>query len=147
MKKKIRKTIPENIGRRWIRVLDPIFHQRIHVLLNHTDEDYRKWLKRIKAKDKEPVSYTDFAGFSSDVSNKDGKTEWIICVHHFNWAIKCQGTLIHEIVHTVIKLFKSNNIPFNDDTQEFIAHQIGNIYEEVATKLLVPIRQKKPRSK
>lgn len=143
-RKKIKKvTIPENIGRRYFKVYDAVFGRRVHVLLNHTPEQYAKWLNKVDARDVGTKDFDDFAGFSSTIAVRDKPTEFLIYVRHFNWAIKCQGTLIHEIVHTVIKIWDSNNIPHTYDTQEFLAHSIGNMYEDIARKLLVPLKDKK----
>jgi hypothetical protein len=131
-------TIPDKIPKRYLVVYDSIFKRRVHVLLNHTPKEYAKWLTKIKATDDDPDGLDDFSGFSSLISVGDRPTEFLIYIKHFDWCIKDQGTLIHEIVHTVIKIFSSNNIPFNHDTQEFIAHAVANLYEDIVHKLLVP---------
>lgn len=133
---KKRKTIPENIGKRYIKVDDSIFKQRVHILLNYTPEDYAKWLTKIGAKDVSTKSFNSFAGFSSAMEKEDEPDQYIIYVKRFNWAIKCQGTLIHEIVHTIVKIFNANNIPYNMDTQEFLAQEVSNMYEDIACKLI-----------
>lgn len=140
MKKKIiHKTIPEKIGSKTFTLYDPIFSQRVYVLLNQDEESYARWLTRHKVKDvgKKDMSLTMFQGFSSWIEDADGTREYIILLKHFDWTIKHQGTLIHEIVHTIIKIWDSNNIPYNADTQEFLAHSIGNLYEMISRKLLV----------
>ncbi len=136
MSNKPKKIIPEKIGRRYFQIYDSIFGRRVHVLLNHTPQDYEKWLNKRKIKDIGIKKFDDFAGWSTEIESSDGQTELIIFICRFNWAIKCQGTLIHEITHTVVKLFNQNHIPFNSDTQEFFAHLISRMYEEIAHKLL-----------
>ena len=138
MKKK-RKRIPEIIGKRWLKITDSIFKQRVHVLLNYTPEDYAKWLTKVGAKDVSNKSFDNFSGFSSSMEKEGEPDQYIVYVKNFNWAIKCQGTLIHEIVHTIIKIFDANNIPYNLDTQEFLAQEVSNMYEEIAEKLLVKV--------
>lgn len=135
----MKKRIPHSIGKRYFQIYDGIFARRVHVLLNYTPQDYEKWLNTKKIKDVGIKNFNDFAGWSTEIESSDGQTELIIFVSHFNWAIKCQGTLIHEITHTVVKLFNHNNIPFNSDTQEFFAHLISRMYEDIAHKLLQKI--------
>lgn len=137
MKKNIIKTIPRVIPARTFEVYDSIFKQRVHVLLNHKPEDYAKFLTKIKAVDTSIKAFDSFAGFSSSIDIDGKPSEYMIWLRDFQWTIKSQGTLIHEITHTVIKIFLANNIPFVPETQEFIAHQIANMYEDIAEKLLV----------
>ena len=135
-----KKTIPDNIGKRVLKIYDPIFSRRIHVLLNHGPSDYEKWLNKNKIKDVSSKEFDDFAGFCTNITSSEGQTEILILIRKFNWAIKCQGTLIHEITHAVVSIFNQNNIPFTTETQEFFAHMISRIYEEVARKLLVFVK-------
>ena len=137
MKKKVIKTIPEKIPKRYFAVYDSIFKQRVHVLLNHTNQEYQKWLKRNKVKDIVEKDYNDFQAWVLEFTTEKGATERIIFIHTFQWAIKHQGSLIHEIVHIIIKIWQFNSIPYNEDTQEFLAHSIANLYEDIAKKLLV----------
>ncbi len=138
-KKKIIKTIPDLIPKRYFRVYDSIFQQRVHVLLNHTAKDYEKWLNKNKVKDLECKNFDDFQGWVSQFTSEKGKTERILFLPDFQWTIKQQGTLIHEIVHVIIRIWQFNNIPYNADTQEFLAHSIGNMYEDISRKLLVVV--------
>lgn len=131
-----KRVIPDPIPKRYFVVYDAIFKQRVHVLLNHTPEQYQQWLNRNKVKDIDVKNFGDFQAWVSEFTTEKDKTERIIFMPTFNWAIKHQGSLIHEITHIIIKIWQFNNIPFNADTQEFIAHSIGNMYEDIAEKLL-----------
>ena len=136
----MKKTIPDKIGKKTFRVFDPIFRQRIYVLLNQDQNDYVKFLTKHKVKDVETDKfYFDrISGFSTFVEMGEGEPRmYLIILKEFNWAIFHQGTLLHEIVHIVIKIFDANNIPFNADTQEFIAHSVARLFEDIAYKLLV----------
>lgn len=136
-KNKKKKIIPENIGKRYFKVYDAVFLRKVHVILNHTPEEYGKWLTKYKVKDVEKTKFDDFAGFSTEITAENEQTEMVIYQRRFNWSINCQGTLIHEITHTIVKIFAANNIPFTFETQEFFAHMIGRMYEDIAHKLLV----------
>lgn len=133
------------VGKQCFTVRDGIFHCKIHVFLNYSSEDFVKWAKSKKAVQ---FGYDDnaeanFAGYSTEMSAPGVPTEWIIVLKSFDWTITDQGTLIHEIVHTVIKIFATNNIPFIPETQEFIACMIGNMYEEVAAQIRSSLQRKK----
>lgn len=142
MQKKIKKkkTIPSEISKKYFVVYDAVFDQKVHVLINHTAEDYQKWLNRYKVKDVSVKDFNNFAGWVSEFTTEKETTERLLFIPRFKWAIKCQGTLIHEIVHVIIKIWSANNIPFNEDTQEFLAHSIGRLYESIAHKLLVNVK-------
>ena len=135
-----KKTLPDKIPKRYFVITDCIFNQQIHILLNHTPKQYEQWLNRKKVKDIAEKNYGDFAGFTSSLENEKGRTEWIIFVADFQWTIKNMGTLIHEITHAIIRIWQHNNIPYNADTQEFLAHSISNLYEDIARKLLVFVK-------
>ena len=136
--KKRKKTIPETIPPKHIIVYDAIFQQQVDVLLNYSPEKYEKWLNRNKIKDIEVKQYAEkrFAGWTSEYEVEDGVIKALIFLPTFQWAIKHQSTLIHEITHVIIKIWARNNISFNADTQEFLAHSIGNMYDDIAHKLL-----------
>lgn len=131
------KRIPKKLPKKYIEVFDPIFSRRINVLLNYTPEEYASWLTRNGIKDVTDKDFDDFAGFCTSIQCEDGQTEILIYIKTFHWTILCQGTLIHEITHAVVRIFNLNNIPFTTETQEFFAHMIGRIYESIAEKLVI----------
>ncbi len=124
----------KKIGSRHIKLYDPIFKQEIHVFLNTPDKEYIRWQKRVGVEEVDRVSNT-FLGFSSVLTSDEDPPMYLIYIRDFQWTIKNQGTLIHELAHTVVKLWDTNNIKFNQDTQEFYAHTIANLYEDIAVKL------------
>ena len=132
MKKKKISTYPKHAV-----IYDRIFNQQVDVFLNYTPDMYTKWLTRERVIDVVEKNISDFSGWTSDYEDANGRTKSILFIPKFNWSIKSQGTLIHEIVHIIIKIWARNNIPYNYDTQEFLAHSIGNMYEDIAEKLLV----------
>lgn len=139
MKRKQQKSkkLEPLVGKHYFLIKDSIFHRPVHVLLNHTRKDYEKWMIK-RGVTKEELSSsgdTNFMAWSSVMSSSDKPDEWIIFVKDFDWTIKDQGSLIHEITHTVMKIFSANNIPFQLETQEFIAHSIGNMYEDICRQI------------
>lgn len=142
----MKKTIPENIKPKHFVVYDDIFKQQVDVFINYNADMYTRWLNKNKIKDIDLKCFDNFAGWVSGYDDEDGKTKFILFMPVFQWAIKHQATLIHEITHAVIKIWQKNNIPFTPDNQEFLAHSIGNMYDDIAHKLLVPVTNKR-RSK
>lgn len=136
------------IGKRHFQVRDCIFNRTVHVLLNYSDSDYERWRKRLGDTNFEAgLDKTNFAGFTAQMDWPNRPSEWLICIREFDWKIADQGTLVHEIVHVVIKIFDQNNISFNVDTQEFLAHAIGNLYEDIAAKIWNKQLRAKAKSK
>lgn len=138
------------LGKVVLELDEAIFNRRVHVLLNHSASEFESWAKKLGFEFDPPIDPThreiNFSGFSTCLHETGKPTRWVIVVHDFQWTISDQGTLIHEIVHTIVKIFASNNIPFNEHTQEFLAHDIGNLYEAVAAKL-VPPKKRAPHGK
>ena len=113
-------------------------------MLNYSDADYFAWERKMGAKSGVPQNLDEFVAFSCSMEARGKPTEWIVLLKHFDWTIADQGSLIHEIVHTVVKIWASNNIPVTPDNQEFLAHSIGRLYEDIAG---VVWKKKKRRSK
>jgi hypothetical protein len=131
------------IGKRHFTVEESIFHRKVLVFLNHSGDEvdavlnhgFDKVVYQDSEEDRARKNF-NFSGFSTAVSFSDEPTKWVIAVRDFQWTIKDQGTLIHEIIHTIIKIFETNSIPLNLDTQEFFAHDVSNLYEAIAVKLI-----------
>lgn len=138
-----RKKDQNEVGKRYFRVQDSIFKRTVHVLINYDHGEYMRWAQRYGCTFEGDIGNEhNYSGFSSVIDIKDKPSEWIIVLHSFNWCIQDQGTLVHEVTHTIVKIFKENNIPFNDHTQEFLAHNIGNMFEDIAQKLFWKRRSK-----
>jgi hypothetical protein len=124
------------IGKKYFIIRERIFNRKVNVFLNYSGKDFNKWCnkKNYKQDDHEEKD-NDLIGFSTEMSGEDTPTEWIIVCNNFDWTIKDQGTLIHEIVHTVIKIWNRNNMKVCLETQEFFAHEINNLYEDICCKI------------
>lgn len=135
----------EKIGKRYFWVREPVFHRKVHIFLGYSSKEFDQWWARGHKviKPIEDETYNDnFHDFSTEI-NQDGKaTEWCIVLGDFNWTIDHQGSLIHEVVHTVVKIWNKNNIPSNIHTQEFLAHEVATLYEDIAGKIFRLKRKK-----
>lgn len=118
----------------YFKVYDSIFSQLVHCLFNFSSEDYAKWLKKNKIKD--TLKKENYLGWTSEIIMENNLMEIILFIPNFDWTIQNQGTMIHEITHVIIKIWDKNNIPYNSDTQEFLAHSISNMFEDIAKKIL-----------
>ena len=117
-------------------VFDPIFSQKIHVFVNTPIKKYYEFLRKFDVKFDEDSNYAlKFGGFSSCIESKTGPPEFVIFVNRFDHSIASGETLIHEIVHTMIKIWDMNHIPYDYSTQEFMAWTIGNIWADIIVKL------------
>lgn len=140
-----------SLGKMSFEVKEPIFGCKVHTFLNYSSREFdeyakSKWKARIVGEEK-PNFDSNFAGFSTTMDEPGKPSTWIIVVRSFDWTIKDQGTLVHEIVHTVVKIFSSNNIPLNLDTQEFMAHSVGEIYERICCHVWDSVHRKKKKAK
>ena len=123
----------------YFEISETIFNRRVHVLLNATQKEWKAFTKKVGVTTDSSGVFEDaanFEAFSTQIDSSDRPTQWVIVLKNFDWTIKDQGSLIHEIVHTIVKIWKSNNIPFTPDNQEFLAHSIGNLYEDIVRKIL-----------
>ena len=124
-----------SIGSRYIKTNEPIFNRTIHVFLNYPDKKFIEWARKNGDKNYSEGWDPNFAAFSQSISIENKPDEYIISIQKFDWTIIDQGSLIHEIVHTIFKIWKTNAIPFALDNQEFFAHSVANLYEDIAYKI------------
>ena len=134
----------KRIGRKYFIVKESIFGRTVHIFINWTHSEFAKFAREKGATDyqDDPNYDNNFAAFSTEFEKKEGPNEWVILVRKFDWTIRDQGSLIHEIVHTIVKIWRLNNIPVTPDNQEFLAHSVGNLYEDIAAKIMAKGRLK-----
>lgn len=129
-------------GKLYFKIKECVFHRTVHIFINYTNAQYNVWLKKyinkfggtVVGENREEFD-DNFDAFSSSWDVKGHPREWAVAVKDFDWTIQDQGTLIHELVHTIIKVWDFNNIPVSADSQEFFAYSIGNMYEDVAHQI------------
>ena len=135
----MKKTLKTNF-----KIWDTIFSNRIHCYIGYTQEELSKLMKR-QYNYTEPIKLCGFGGLSFDIERIEfGDNEnsedihyiaFIIWLRRYNWTIDDMATLIHEISHTIDKMFDYNNIPLSKDTGEFRAVLAGDIYGKIAQKI------------
>lgn len=124
-----------------LKVYDPIFNQRIAVFVNKSQEEYKKWEKRMNVANPSEVNF-NIAAWSTHISADGEPNTYIIYLPKFQWTLDDQATLIHECIHTVVRIWESNNISFVPETQEFFAHSVDRLYSTIAAKLLTRRKKK-----
>lgn len=135
-----------NVGKLNLKVHDPIFHQRVLVLLNNTEDDYRKLEKRLGIENAMELN-PNFSGFTTHIYSEKEPNTYVIFIPHFDWTIDDQSTLIHEIVHVVFRIWQANNIPVVPDNQEFLAHSIDGLFMQISRKIFNNSKKKKDAKK
>ena len=117
---------------------DPIFHQEIVVFCNQTEKDLLDWQRRLGVSEGENRGLNpNYNAFSTHYSAEGEPNIYLIWLNRFDWTLNDQATLIHEIVHTVVRIWEQNNIKFVPETQEFYAHSVDGLYSLIATKILI----------
>jgi len=126
----------DKVDKKTITVHDPVFEQKIIVLLNHTNEDFKNFEKKHGVVNGGEDLDPNFMGFTTHLSSDEEPNIYIIFIPKFNWTIQDQQTLIHEIIHVTFRIWGANNIAFIPETQEFLAHQVDKTYGLIAQKLI-----------
>lgn len=123
-------------------IYDPVFKQEIRIFCNVTEDVWVRWQKRRKIVNADGLDPNHVA-FSTHVTADGEPNIYIIFLNHFDWTLDDQDSLIHEIVHTVVRIWEANNIKFVPETQEFFAHSVGHIYALIGAKLMAANDKKK----
>lgn len=132
--------MPDQLDPIRIAVYDPIFKQEVQVFCNTKEEDWTRWQRQRHITNADGLDPNCIA-FSTHVSAAGEPNVYIIFLNRFDWTISDQESLIHEITHTIVRIWEANNIKFVPETQEFFAHSVGGLYAAIAARLL--IRKKK----
>lgn len=125
------------------KTFDPIFGQEVHVFCNCDLNTYVRWQKKVGASNIDEDFNPNFAAFSTHVSGDDIPNKYVIWVNHFNWTLDDQASLLHEIIHTIFRIWDANRIPVCQETQEFLAASADKMYSTIAAKIMLRDRKKK----
>lgn len=124
-----------------LKIFDPIFKQDIRVFLNCTNEEYVEFQKKAGVSSPDKTDANQLA-FTTHLACDDEPNIYVVWIKHFDWTIDDQATLIHELIHLVVRIWGANNIQMIPETQEFFAHSVDKLYSMIALKLL-PKKKKK----
>ena len=116
-------------------VVDPIFKQRVKVFLNCAEGEWLRWQKGMNVANVDGFNY-NLEAFSTHVYADGEPSTYVIWLNHFDWTLDDQESLIHEIIHTVLRIWETNGIFFSLETQEFYAHSVGRLYGTIASRLM-----------
>ena len=129
------------------KVYDPIFKQEVVVFCNLTEKDLDVWEKRLGVhQDDRRGLDPNYSAFSAHYSCDDAPNIYLIWLNRFGRTLDDQDSLIHEVIHTIFRIWEANNIPFCSETQEFFAHSVGHLYAAIGAKLMVRKERRKKAS-
>lgn len=116
-------------------IYDKIFGNEIHCYIGYNQHEWNSSLKSKYTLD-DYIDTDGFAGMSIDCfTDKPKRLVFVIWILEFKWRIDDMVTLIHEISHTIDRMFDFNNIPLTKATGEFRAILISDIYGKIAQKI------------
>lgn len=122
------------VGKRKFTIYDPIFQQKICVFINCAEADFLNFQRKLNVSNVDGFN-PNFVGFSTHISAEGEPNTYVIWLNHFDWTLDDQESLIHEITHTVVRIWEANSIKFTPDTQEFFAHTVGRLYSMIGAKI------------
>lgn len=126
----------KRIGRMEFSVKDSIFGVNVHVLLNCDEEDLKKWYKKQGVEEYSSQKLDpNFCGFSTFLTCRNAPDKYLIFINNYDWSIDSQETLIHEIIHTIFKIWDKSHSPVCMDTQEFFATTVGRMWSSIASEI------------
>lgn len=123
------------IGKTTLKIYDPIFKQKIMCFFNCDEANYVAFQKRLGVSNLDGYDPNNIA-FTTHISAEGEPNTYVIWLKHFDWTIDDQASLIHELIHVVVRIWEANNIKFIPETQEFFAHSVDQLYSLIAAKLL-----------
>src|SRR5260221_10750108 len=109
---------------RYKNLYEPIYKARVHFVYNSTVEELNDWLKKQKREelDLEKSSMGIFHAFDvPDITNEGRATAYLVFIHKDADI----GTLVHESLHLVIKIFDDVGIEISSKNDEQLAYYQG----------------------
>lgn len=120
-----------------VKVRTQMFRRELTILIG-TLESANKYIKK-----RFGVNGGDYLGydgvhhcFSNGVT---GEKAHIIWLSQFEWTIKCQGLLMHEVFHYVADVMEEVGIKFCDESEEAFAYY----YQECMVNCFAKLKPKK----
>lgn len=104
------------------------------------------WKRKLKWPDLEdPNSPFDNGSYFNLENEKQGRRYRVIWLEKFDWSVRDQGLLVHEMLHLVLAVFNDKGIPINKDNEESMTYTLEWCVETVFWKLrnLNPKHKKK----
>ena len=121
---------------KYFAIEDEIYHKSFHLFVDIPKEAFKNWLSEVHKQD-----------ISEDLRNrfKDAKAMMLwgysplyyLWIEEFNWSIKHQCVLIHEISHHVDWVLNNAGIPLDWENSEVRAYYLEYLVKKVYDKLRV----------
>ncbi|MCR4331071.1 MAG: hypothetical protein NUV49_04325 [Patescibacteria group bacterium] len=127
-------------------IIDEIYHKDFHLFVNVPKEMFKTWLLEVHEKE----------GMLEDLKEKleDAKAMvlwdyapfYYVWIEEFNWTIKHQAVLVHELSHFVDFALSNAGISIGYNNTEVRAYYLEYIFTKVWEQLK-PLYRRKARKK
>ncbi len=117
-----------------------MFRVEVVVLVNGTDAENKKWLKKICGSKYEGLDESQLEDWETDPTNEGRMIQhrggYIVLLKFFPKKY-CQaiGTLTHEMTHVASYLLRRRRIPLSEDTEEVYAYLTEHLVSESLRRL------------
>ena len=123
-----------------LEITDKMYNRYIILLIGGDGKELEKYLyeKYNAKKDADNIN----AGYTQ--IKDDGKCDkHIIWMPEFDWTIKDQATMSHEIFHLVCGCMEDIDIQYSNESEEAFAYYYGYIFAQIWDKLKPKKNKKK----
>ncbi len=133
-------TIKNNLAKT-ISVTDRIFDGAVTIQVNSKFSDFVGFVKKHADFSKSGITLKELEdregsmGLTLPLSNKKGERGYVIWIGCFDWSVKSMGTLTHELVHFVARLFDDRGIPMHRENDEVFAYTLSAYQTDALWKL------------
>ncbi len=110
------------------------FHAYLNLCISSQEELQTYWRKKLGDNKLNLVQTKSLDGCHV-VLEKDGELRRIIWVKNFDWSVRSQATLAHELIHFVWSVLEDKQIPVSRDNEETFAYYFDYFYTEIWWKL------------
>jgi hypothetical protein len=115
-----------------ITIDDDLFKALIYITVNCTQEKWCKWLETLGVAN---FPVTGAGGHFVSVESVNGTCSYCIWVESFDWKVKEQGWLNHELIHCAVTILQERGINISDETEEVLAYYHTYLKEQAYIKL------------
>jgi len=126
-----------------VKIQDSIYQTDIRIIINCTQEELGKYIKKEFDCD-DFIPLPQFQGRYFNLFEDNGFVDDIVWVGGFDWTIKQQETLNHELLHCAVSVLDRRNIKTEHDNSEPLAYYHGYLFRE-AWEAFKPKKAKKKR--
>lgn len=117
-----------------LEIKEEILGAYLDLYFNCTKDELELALKK-KLKDKNLALPKDNTAGSTFVLRKNTTYYRIIWIDRFDWSVRSQSLLVHELVHFMTQLFEDKGIPIGRKEDEVMAYYMEYLVRTIFWKL------------